>query len=71
MDSPITFPLFKWAEFGNNDCFEAIDEINDIYRKIITIGKAKKVLCDQVCPMMTDKTKDKPTKSQGRLNEKY
>ncbi len=42
MDYLVSFPLFKWANFGTNDYFHAIDEINDVYRKMLMIGKAKK-----------------------------
>jgi len=58
MDSPVTFPSFKWVQFGTNEYFKAIEEINDVYRKMLMIGKAKKVFRDKVCPMMTAKTKD-------------
>lgn len=42
MDSPVTFPSFKWAEFGTNDYFKAIDEINDVYRKCSRSAKRRK-----------------------------
>ena len=71
MDSPLTFPSFNWAEFGSSDYFKAIDEINDIYRKMLTIGEAKKVFRDNVCPMISAKTKDEFKKARKRLNEKY
>ena len=71
MDSPVTFPSFKWAEFGTNDYFNAIDKINEMYRKMLTIGKAKKVFRDKVCPMMTAKTKDEFNKARRSLNKKY
>ena len=58
MDSPVNFPSFKWAKHGTNDYFNAIDEINDVYRKMLMIGESKKVFHDKVCPMMTAKTKD-------------
>ena len=71
MDSPVTFPSFKWAEFGTNDYFNAIDKINEMYRKMLTIGEAKKVFRDKVCPMMTAKTKDEFNKARRSLNKKY
>ena len=46
MDSPVTYPRFKWAKFGSNEYLQAIGEINDMYRKMITIGKSKKVFHD-------------------------
>ena len=71
INSPVNFPLFKWVKFGTNDYFKAIDEINDVYRKVLMIGEAKKVFCDKVCPMMTAKTKDEFKKACRSLNEKY
>jgi hypothetical protein len=71
MDSPVTFPSFKWAEFGTNEYYKAIDEINDVYRKMIMIGEAKKVFHDKVCPIMSAKTKDEFKKARKRLNDKY
>ena len=71
MDSPVTFPSFKWAQYGTNDYFNAIDKINEMYRKMLTIGEAKKVFRDKVCPMMTAKTKDKFNKARRSLNVKY
>ena len=38
MESPVTYPRFKWAKFGSNEYLQAIGEINDMYRKMITIG---------------------------------
>ena len=58
MESPVTFPSFKWDKSGTNDYFKDIDEINEGYMKMIMIGKVKKVFCDKVCPMMMAKTKD-------------
>jgi hypothetical protein len=71
MDSPVSFPPFKWANFGTNDYFNAIDEINDVYRKMLVIGEAKKVFRDKVCPIMTAKTKDEFKKARRSLNVKY
>ena len=69
--SPVTFSSFEWAEFGTDDYFYAIDKINDIYRKSLILGKAKKVFRDKVCPMMTAKTKKKFNDSLRRLQVKY
>ena len=40
MDSPVAFLSFEWAGFGTDDYFYAIDKINEIYRKMVIIGKA-------------------------------
>ena len=71
LDSPTTFPSFDWAEFGTDYYFYAIDSINEIYRKMLIIGKAKKVFRDKVCPMMTAKTKKEFNDSLRRLQLKY
>ncbi len=70
-DSLVTFHSFKWAKFGTNDYFKAIDEINEVYRKMLMIGEAKKFFRDKVCPMMTAKKKDEFKKAQKRLKENY
>ena len=56
MDSPVTYPEFKWAELGSNEYLKAIDEINDMCRKMITIVESKKVFHDKVCPMTVSYT---------------
>ena len=71
MNSPVNFPSFKWAQFGINDYFKAIDKINEVYRKMLMIGKPKKVFCDKVCPMMTTRTKDEFKNAWRSLNVKY
>ena len=71
MDSPVTYPRFKWAEFGSNEYLKAIDKINDMYRKMITIGKSKKVFHDKVCPMISAKTQDEFKRERKRLSDKY
>ncbi len=71
MDSPVTFSSFKWAKFGTNDYFKAIDKINEVYRKMLMIGEAEKFFHDKVCPLMTAKTKDEFNKALRRLNKKY
>ena len=71
MDSPVTYPKFKWAEFGSIEYLKAIDEINDMYRKMITIGESKKVFHDKVCPMISAKTQDEFKRERRHLSEKY
>ena len=50
MDSPVTYPRFKWAKFNSKEYLQAINEINDMYRKMIMIGKSREVFHDKVCP---------------------
>ena len=58
-------------EFGTNTYFKTIGEINDVYREMIMIVKAKKVFHDKVCPMILAKTKDEFKKARKRLSDKY
>ena len=71
LDSSVDYPRFKWAPDGTNDYFEAIDDINEAYRKMIMIGGAKAVFRDKVCPMMTAKTKEEFKKAKYNINQKY
>ena len=71
MDSPVTYPEFKWAELGSNKYLKAIDEINDMYRKMIKIGESKRVFRDKVCPMILAKTQDEFKGERKRLSKKY
>ena len=71
MDSPVTCHKFKWAELGSNEYLKAIDEINDMYRKMITIGESKKVFHDKVCPMISAKTQDEFKRERRRLSVKH
>ena len=57
MDAPVTFTSFTWTRYGTDDYFYAIENINDIYRKMPTIGEVNKVFCDTMCLLMTAKTK--------------
>ena len=69
MDSPVTYPRFKWVKFGSNEYLKAISEINDIYRKMIIIGESKRVFHDRVCPMISAKTQDEFKTARKRLSK--
>ena len=71
MDSPIRFPSFKWTQLGTSEYFKAIDKTNEIYKKMLMIGEAKKVFRDWVCPLMTAKTKEEFNKAFKTLDQKY
>jgi len=71
LDSPVKHPEFKWTTTYSNEYFEIIEDINDAYRKMLSIGEAKKVFRDQVCPMMTAKTKNEFMKAKRNINDKY
>ena len=67
LDSPVKHPEFKWTTTYSNEYFEIIEDINDAYRKMLSIGEAKKVFRDQVCPMMTAKTKNEFMKAKNPI----
>jgi hypothetical protein len=57
MNSNIKYPDFEWYVIGSKDYLDAIYDINDVYRKMLRIGKAAEVFHDKNCPMMIAKTK--------------
>ena len=67
----MTFSKFKWARYGSDDYLYAIDHINDIYRKMLAIGEAKKVFRDKACPLMTAKSKKEFQCERTKLQRKY
>ena len=71
MDSPVTYPEFKWAELGSNEYLKVIDKISVMYRKMIKIGKSKRIFHDKVCPMISAKTQDKFKRERRHLYQKY
>ena len=71
LDSPAKPPKLNWTTTYSNEYFKAIEDINDAYRKMISIGKAKKVFRDKVCPMMTAKTKSEFVKAKRTIDRKY
>ena len=71
LDSPVEHPEFKWTTTYSDEYFKAIEDINCAYRKMLSIGQAKKVFRNQVCPMMTAKTKNKFMMAKRNINDKY
>ena len=71
MDSAVKIPKFNWAPPHSNEYCNAIVDINDAYRKMLIIGEAQKVFRDQVCPMLTAKTKEEFKKAQKIVTDKY
>ena len=57
LKSHIKYPDFTWADVGSEEYLNAIDDINDVYRKMLKIGKAVEVFHDKKCPMMSAKSK--------------
>ena len=71
MHAPVTYPDFKWAMNGTDDYFYAIDQINDMYKKMLAIGQAKKVFRDKTCPLMTARSKEEFRCERKKLQRKY
>ena len=71
MDSPVEFPKFTWTAPDSIKYFKTIEEINDAYTKKLMIGKAKKVVWDQVCPLLMAKTKKVFKKTKRKINKRY
>ena len=61
----------KWTDIDSDEYFRAIEDINDAYRKMLSIGEADKVFQDKVCPMMTAKTKSEFVKAKKTIDKKY
>lgn len=71
IDSPAKPPKFKWTSTYSDEYFKAIEDINDAYRKMLSIGEAKKVFRDQVCPMMTANTKEEFHRAKKTIQWRY
>ena len=71
LDSPVKHPEFKWTTTYSDDYFKAIEDINGAYREMLSIGEATKVFQNQVCPMMTAKTKSEFMTAKRNIHDKY
>ena len=40
LNSNIKYPDFMWTDVGSEEYLNAIDDINDLYRKMLKSGKA-------------------------------
>ena len=67
----MTYPRFKWAKFNSKEYLQAINEINDMYRKMIMIGKSREVFHDKVCPMISAKTRNEFKTARNRIRDNY
>ena len=47
MDKEMPYPTFEWAQFGSQECLDVIEDINEAYRKMLSIGKAQQVCLDK------------------------
>ena len=50
LNSNIKYPDFTRTDVGSEEYLNAIDDINDMYRKMLEIGKAAEVFHDKECP---------------------
>ena len=71
LNSNIKYPDFTWTDVGSEEYLNAIDDINDLYRKMLEIGKAAEVFHDKECPMMSAKTKQEFQKHRDSMRRNY
>ena len=71
LNSNIKYPDFTWTDVGSEEYLNAIDDINDLYRKMLEIGKAAEVFHDKECPMMSAKTKKEFQKHRDSMRRNY
>ena len=71
LNSNIKCPDFTWVDVGSEEYLNAIDDINDLYRKMLKIGKAAEVFHDKECPMMSAKTKKEFDKHRDTTKRNY
>ena len=71
LNSNIKYPDFMWTDVGSEEYLNAIDDINDLYRKMLEIGKAAEVFHDKECPMMSAKTKKEFQKHRDSMRRNY
>ncbi len=55
MNSPVGYLRLLWAKSNNNEYTNAIEVINDCYRKMLMIGKSKEVFQDKVPDLLKAK----------------
>ena len=71
LNSNIKYPDFEWAVDGSKEYLDALNDINDMYRKMLRIGKATEAFHDKECPMLTAKTKKDFQKHRDTMNRNY
>jgi len=71
LNSNIKYPDFTWTDVGSEEYLNAIDDINDVYMKMLEIGKAAEVFHDKECPMMSAKTKQDFQKHRDSMKRNY
>ena len=74
LNSRPTYPDFEWTEKGSPDYWEALTAINDSYRKMLEIGKAKNVFRIErkdVSNMLNAKTREEFFKTKTNVMRRY
>ena len=71
LNSNMKYPDFTWVDVRSEEYLNAIDDINDVYRKMHEIGKAVEVFHDKECPIMSAKTKQEFQKHRDSMRRNY
>ena len=74
MDSVPNYPKFDWVEKDTEEYYDAIDTINECYRKMLKIGKARAVFReakDDVSNLLKAKTKKEFLTAKKNIEERY
>ena len=71
LNSNIKYPDFTLVDVGSEEYLNAIDDINDVYRKMLEIGKAEEVFHDKEFLMMSAKTKKEFDKHRETMKRNY
>lgn len=70
MDSIMPWPEFKWCDKGGKDYYDAIEQINDKYKKMLKVGKSAQTV-EQIQSMMCAETKKDFQKIRNCLQDKF
>ena len=74
LDSRPPYPHFEWAEVGSQEYWDAITDINESYRNMLSIRKTKvvfRVAKEGISTMLTAKTKDNFDKAKRDIKTQY
>jgi hypothetical protein len=67
LNSPITYPEFKWTELGSQEYLNAIDDINSVYKMILKSGADS----SQVQEMLDAKSKKDFVRIRTNIRRNY
>ena len=71
MNSPVGYLRLLWAKSNSNEYTNAIEVINDCYRKMLMIGKSKEVFRDKVPDLLKAKTYQDFTLAKDSIERRY